>query len=69
MKQLQANIIHAATNLHVSVPVVLGAILYTLPIWFPQYADKLNATATVLTAYGIIGAANTPPTKQTPIQQ
>jgi hypothetical protein len=66
MKQLAANLSHAATNLHVSIPVILGAALAVAPVWFPQYADKLNTTANILFAYGVIAAANTPSNKQTP---
>jgi hypothetical protein len=65
MNQFIANLKNVFTNLHVSLPVLLGAVLFILPVWFPKYADQLKATAAVLTAYGIIGAANTPGPKQT----
>ena len=65
MKQIQANLIHACTNLHVSVPVIGAAALAIAQIWLPQYAAQLNSTAAILAAYGIIGAANTPSNAQT----
>jgi hypothetical protein len=68
MKQLAANLSHIATNMHVSVPVILGALFAVAPIWLPQYADKLNTTAVILMSYGIIAASNTPADKLTPKQ-
>ena len=66
MKQIQANLIHAVTNLHVTIPVAIAVSLAVAQIWLPQYATQLNSTAAVLAAYGVIASANTPNTKQTP---
>jgi hypothetical protein len=64
MNQIKANLTHAASNLHVSIPVVLGAGIGIAIIWFPHYAPQLGSTAAVLASYGIIAAANTPSNKQ-----
>jgi len=66
MNQIIANVKHAATNLHVSVPVVLAASFAIAPVWLPHYATQLNTTAAILAGYGIIASANTPSNKQTP---
>ena len=66
MNQIAANLQHACTNLHVSVPVAVAAGLAIAQIWLPKYAEQLNATAAILAAYGIIASANTPPSAQTP---
>lgn len=66
VNQITANLKNAVTNLHVSLPVALAAGLAIAQIWLPKYANELNATAAVLAAYGVIGAANTPLAKQTP---
>jgi hypothetical protein len=68
MNQIIANLQHAATNLHVSVPVVLAGGLAVAQIWFPHYSTQLNMTAAALAGYGIIASSNTPTTKQTPPQ-
>lgn len=65
MNKVVANLTHAATNLHFSVPVLAGAALAVAQIWFPKYATPLNATAAVLAGYGLIAADNTP-SKPTP---
>jgi hypothetical protein len=66
MNQILNNIAHAFTNLHVSLPVILGAGLGVSIIWFPHYAPQLGSTAAVLASYGIVAAANTPASAQTP---
>jgi hypothetical protein len=66
MNQILANIVNAFTNLHVSIPTVLGAGLGIAGIVWPQYQAKFTAIAVVLISYGIIGAANTPASAQTP---
>ena len=66
MNQIIANLKHATTNLHVSVPVAAAAGLALAQIWFPHYATQLNTTAGALSAYGLIASANTPPNQQTP---
>jgi hypothetical protein len=60
MNKVVANLTHAASNLHFSVPVVAGAALAIAQIWFPKCATPLNATAAVLAGYGLIAADNTP---------
>lgn len=60
MNKVVANLTHAATNLHFSVPVLAGAAIAVAQIWFPQYAARLNANAAVLVSYGLIAADNTP---------
>jgi hypothetical protein len=66
MKQIQANLIHALTNLHVSIPVA-GAVGFAIAavVW-PKYATEINTIAGILASYGIIAAANTPANSQTP---
>ena len=66
MKQLGANLINAVTNVHVSLPVLGAAALAIIPIWWPHYAAQFQTTAAILAGYGIISAANTPPSNQTP---
>lgn len=66
MNQILANLKHAATNLHVSIPVAGAAALAVAQIWLPHYATQLNMTAAALAGYGVIASANTPASKQNP---
>ena len=66
MNQILNNIVHAFTNLHVSLPTVVGAGLGVSAVIWPQYAAKFAAVSAVLISYGVISAANTPSTSQTP---
>lgn len=66
MNQIINNVVHAFSNLHVSLPVVAAATLAVLPIWIPQYATQFQLTAAALASYGVIAAANTPSSSQTP---
>lgn len=66
MNQFWNNLSHAASNLHVSVPTVLGAGLGIAGVIWPAYQGKFTAIAGILITYGVIAAANTPASKQTP---
>jgi hypothetical protein len=66
MNQIVANIKSMLTNLHVSVPALIGFILAVLPVWFPKYETQLRATAGFAFAYGLTASANTPPSSTTP---
>lgn len=69
MNQILSNLKHSFTNLHVSIPTVLGAGLAVTAVVLPQYAEKCGAIGAVLVSYGIIAAANTPPSSTTPPQK
>jgi tetrahydromethanopterin S-methyltransferase subunit E len=64
-----ANLTHALTNLHFSVPSLLGAAFAIAQIWLPKYATLLNSTAAVLVGYGFIAADNTPSSPPLPASQ
>lgn len=66
MNQIASNVAHTFSNLHVSIPTVVGAGLGVAGVVWPEYQVKFTAVAAILVAYGIIGAANTPASSQTP---
>jgi hypothetical protein len=66
MNQFINNVTHAFSNLHVSLPTIVGAGLGVAGIIWPQYQAKFTAIGAVLISYGIIAAANTPSSSQNP---
>jgi hypothetical protein len=52
------------SNPHIRWPVVIGVVLALVPVWFPQWADKCNASIRILIAYGLAAAANSAPTSK-----
>lgn len=66
MNQFFNNLAHAFNNLHVSLPTILGAGLGIAGVIWPAHQAQFIAIAGILVSYGVIAAANTPPSSQTP---
>lgn len=45
-------------NNHVRWPIVLGIAIALAQIWLPKYSTPINATAAVLSGYGLLAAGN-----------
>ena len=62
MNTILNNLLNAARNKHISVPLYLAIVLEIIPIWFPEYKQQCSDTQKLLLGYGVIAAANTGPT-------
>lgn len=60
-KQIVSNlslVISDFGNNHVRWPLVLGIAIGLAQIWLPKYSTEINATAAILSGYGLLAAGN-----------